>query len=107
MVQNRYIAWLREEYSNLRDTQPHIHAVYKESPPEWSKRSAALDLALGDAVGQVVVWETGECERACGTVSQSVEMAARQLSSRTELASLVQETVQFVVGGGNDGVPPV
>lgn len=59
-------AWFAEHADDVRSRGLTVGVT--RSPADWAKRSVVVLLDAGDAVGQLIVWESGEAMSECGGV---------------------------------------
>lgn len=72
--------------------------VYRETVQDsWSKRAALIEFEDPSTMGQVTVWDTGECEVDLGSTTDPARTLIRsiQVSSGEQLIQTLEEAVTF------------
>ena len=87
-------AWVLT-YGKSKDRRPWL--LLKEGRGTSLKRSARIEWDDPDVMGQVVVWETGECELDLGSTSDAMLtlIESRILVIEEDLSNVMRDALDF------------
>jgi hypothetical protein len=63
----RFLDELEAVFKRLKRDEPAVALTFTRSPTDRPKVSAWLNFDIGDVYGEVIVWESGECESHAGS----------------------------------------
>ncbi|WP_157357271.1 immunity protein TriTu family protein [Amycolatopsis nigrescens] len=74
----------------------HLGVSFRASPQENAKQAGWVEFDSPDAMGQLILWETGECEIDVGSLDgeRSIIRSAT-VKTRQELVVLLNEVADF------------
>ena len=67
MYTTRFLDELEKVFERLKRDEPAVAFKFTRSPTDRPKQSAWLNFDVGDVFGEVIVWESGECDRYAGS----------------------------------------
>jgi hypothetical protein len=76
--------------------------VFRESDSDRPKRAAWIEVEDPDVMGQLIIWESGECEVDLGSTSDPSKTLIRSLKLLTneDLDRLLEEVIEFCAQPG-------
>src|SRR5580658_4852849 len=71
--------------------------VFREGGMDSMKRSARIEVEDPEVMGQIILWEPGECEIDLGSTTDAERtlIASRQLAAPEELTRTLEEAMEF------------
>lgn len=90
MYTTRFLDELEAVFKRLKRDEPEVALRFTRSPTDWPKVSAWLKFEVGDVYGEVIVWESGECESHAGSsLGELVPLATAVLESPKSVPGVV------------------